>query len=194
MDDPKTLDYQTVRELIRDVDVLLFRRRKDANVVSVGISRLGRSEYTHVAMAAWWHERLWCIETNQRYGGGRVVLLSSVVARHPGLIEVYRSRRATAMRRFKILGAMLAVAGQPYGWRQFFTMAFKAMPFVRWFLPANTDDHSNGSRPVCSAAVGRAFRAGEIDLVPNLADSETTPGDIGRSAELQKLYRIGDLK
>ncbi len=37
---------------------------------------------------------------------------------------------------------------------------------------------------ICSEFVARAFRAGGIDLCPNLDPQETTPGDITNSAEV----------
>ena len=80
------VDYSEARDTIRDADLLLFRRR---NCIARLIEVAGRSPYVHAAMAAWWKDRLMCVEMTS--GGGRAQLLSNVVERWPGVIDVYQA-------------------------------------------------------------------------------------------------------
>ena len=78
--------YPLARRKIRDGDLLLFRPRR--GLMGRLITAAGRSDYSHAAMAVWWNGRLMCLETVQ-FGGGRAVLLSNLVERHPGSFDVY---------------------------------------------------------------------------------------------------------
>jgi hypothetical protein len=173
------LDYGLAREKIRDGDLLLFRRRR--GFLGKLISVAGRSEYSHAGMAAWWNGRLMCLETVQWHGGW-AILLSNLVEKHPGRIDVYRANaNRRRFDRLKAVDAMIEITGRRYGWLSLFAAAMVHLPFIRLLLRANTDDQSNGSLPFCSQAVARAYRAGGVDPVPNLADRATEPGDLARS-------------
>ena len=74
------IPYSGARQKIRDGDLLLFRREN--RLTSRLIAAAGRSEYCHAAMAAWWNERLMCLETVQSHGG-RAIMLSAAVADVP---------------------------------------------------------------------------------------------------------------
>jgi len=78
--------YADARREIRDADLLLFRSR---SLVWRLVSVAGRSPYTHAAMAGWWGDRLMCVEMTS--GGGRAQLLSNLVERWPGVIDVFRA-------------------------------------------------------------------------------------------------------
>ncbi len=67
--------YGQVRTLVRDGDLLLFRRR---GLISIA----GRGDHSHAAKAAWWGDDLFCLEVRE-WHGGRAVTLSSQVARYP---------------------------------------------------------------------------------------------------------------
>ena len=86
MNEPILIPYSDVRHKIRDADLLLFRRR---NRIARLIAVAGRSQYVHAAMAGWWKDRLMCVEMTS--GGGRAQLLSNLVARWPGVIDVYQA-------------------------------------------------------------------------------------------------------
>jgi hypothetical protein len=193
MDDSytKTLTYSAARKRIRDGDVLLFRRAP--GWMSAAIAVAGRSQYTHAGIAARWGERLMLLETVQRHGG-RAILLSGVVAEQPGRIDVY-GVVAASRRRFKraaAVGAMIEMTGKRYGWAGLWKIALLHLPFIRWFTKPMLSDTANGSFPFCSGAVARAYRAAgkQFDLVPNLADAATEPGDLARSAALEYRFTL----
>ncbi|MBN2475884.1 MAG: hypothetical protein JXB62_14830, partial [Pirellulales bacterium] len=160
-------------------------------LAGTAISVVGRSPYSHAAMAAWWHGRLMCLETLQGRGG-RAVMLSTLVADAPGWIDVFRIQ--LNRRRFNAqaaVEAMIEITGRRYGWRALVRAGLVHLPLVRFLVRPETDDAANGHLPFCSQAVARACRAGGIDLVPNLADRSTEPGDLARSAALVYRFTLG---
>ena len=177
--DATPVQYPLARSKIRDGDLLLFRRKR--SVASAAIATAGRSDYSHAGMAAWWRKRLMCLETIQG-AGGRAILLSNLVERHPGRIDVYAAN-ATRRRfdRDAAVEAMITMTGRQYGWLSLLRVALLHLPVVRLFTRPQTDDTADGSLPFCSQAVALACRAGGVDPVPNLADRLTEPGDLARS-------------
>ena len=174
------LPYSQIRGKIKDGDMLLFRRSH--GLMGKAISVAGRSEYSHAAMAAWWNGRLMCLEVLQGFGG-RATMLSRQVEAFGGRIDVYAAN-ATRKRfsRRRAVGAMIEMTGVRYGWWALLKAALLHLPVIRFMVTPDTNDKANGSVPFCSQAVSRAVRAGGVDPVPNLADAETEPGDLARSA------------
>ncbi|MBU4398355.1 MAG: hypothetical protein KKE86_03365 [Planctomycetes bacterium] len=207
MKEPLFVPYCDARRKIRGGDLLLFRPR---GFVWRAIAVAGRSEYTHAAMAGWWSRRLMCVEMCIR--GGRALLLSNIVRRWPGAIDVYRAnasgtglaggtRRsgggtglARGTRRFSraaAVRAMIEITGRRYGWFNLFRAALLHLPLFRFLVAPETDDAADSAAchrlsqcppPFCSQAVAMATRAGGVDPVPNLADRLTEPADLSRSS------------
>jgi hypothetical protein len=179
MNEPVHVNYADVRDTIHDADLLLFRRR---NRIARLIAVAGRSQYVHAAMAGWWRERLMCVEMTS--GGGRAQLLSNIVRRWPGVVDVYQAnslRRRFSRRR--ALLAMIGITGKQYGWAGLCRAALLHLPVFRFLAQPDTNDlEASPWPPFCSQAVAMADRAGGIDPVPNLADRLTEPGDLARSA------------
>jgi hypothetical protein len=171
-----TLDQ--ARPLVRDSDLLLFRRR---GLIAVA----GRSRHSHAAKAAWWGDDLFCLEVRE-WVGGRAVTLDSQVRRRPGQIDLFQAnpdnrwphydrRAATAcMRRF---------AGCSYGYRNVLRAALLHLPVVRLFVHPRLDDQLHDRHPpFCSQACALADRVGgAVDPVLLLPDRLTEPGDLARS-------------
>jgi len=151
--------YTDVRGEIRDTDLLLFRRR-DWYTRLIGVA--GRSPYVHAAMAGWWKDRLMCVEMTS--GGGRAQLLSNIVARWPGVVDVYHAN--AARRRFsrsRALLTMIGITGKQYGWMNLCRAALLHLPAFRFLVPPDTNDAENSSwPPFCSQAVAMAARAGGV--------------------------------
>ena len=186
MKEPLLSAYESVRRKIRGGDLLLFRPR---GMIWRAIAVAGRSEYTHAAMAGWWNGRLMCIEMTG--GGGRAQLLSNLVRRWPGAIDVFRAgacgaakgedERPSFSRRVAVR-AMIDITGRQYGWFNLLRAAVLHLPVLRFFVRPETDDAADTAwPPFCSQAVAMAARAGGVDPVPNLADRLTEPGDLARS-------------
>jgi hypothetical protein len=181
------MGYAEARREIRNADLLLFRRR---NRLTRLIVVAGRSQYVHAAMAGWWKDRLMCVEMTA--GGGRAQLLSNIVARWPGAIDVYRTN--AARRRFsreRALAAMIGITGKRYGWTNLCRAALLHLPVFRFLVRPDTNDLENSIwPPFCSQAVAMADRVGGIDPVPNLADRLTEPGDLARSAFFEYRFTL----
>jgi hypothetical protein len=178
MNHPNLVPYAAARRTIRDGDLLLYRPRCwYTRLIAVA----GRSEYVHAALAAWWNRRLMNVEMTS--GGGRAQLLSNLVERWPGVIDVYRAN--ACRRRFSrqaAVEAMIAVTGRQYGWLNLLKAATFHSPFLRFMVHPDEDDGEESNLPpFCSQAVSLACRRGGVDPVPNLADRLTEPADLSRS-------------
>lgn len=175
-------------------DVLLFRA---TGPVAAIIRWSGRTSYSHVGLAAWWGERLLVLESRE-LRGCRAVPLSSAAA--TGRVDLYRVRGAGELERADVLEEALKHLGGAYGWASILRMAFtrlpvgllRMVPVLRRVLPkgpsySENDGDPSGPRMVCSEYVARCWRAaGPLwDLVPRLADRNTEPGDLARSALLE---------
>lgn len=119
-----------------------------------------------------------------QFYGGHAVTLKSQVAKYPGRYDVYRPLAMTNPER--AVRHMRRLAGTSYGYKAVARASFLHMPFVRLFVKASVNDALSSKRPpYCSQAVASAVRAGGVDLVPNLSDRLTEPGDLARSSHLE---------
>ena len=174
----KLVSYRTVRDQIKDGDLLLFRRHG-------AISIAGRGDHSHAAKAAWWGEDLFLLETTA-FLGSRAVTLSSQVRRRPGRIDVYETNpedRWSEYDRAAAVRYMRRLAGADYGYAGLVAAALLHLPVVRWFVHPNVDDQAWDRRPpFCSQACAMADRlGGGVDAVKHLADRLTEPADLARS-------------
>jgi hypothetical protein len=185
--------FADASKLIKDADLLLFRRRplslrSPSTIFSKAIATSGRSDYTHAAKAVWWRANspscLLCVEVREFYGG-RAITLGSQVDENPGLIDVFAPTVCPGVQysRFGAAAFMLTFTGQPYGYRSIARAARAYLPLLRLGFTTDTDDAEVDHHAVfCSEAVSRADRlGGGVDPVPNLADRDTEPGDLARS-------------
>ena len=145
------------------------------------VAALGRSVYSHAAMAAWWYDTLMLAEMKQ-WLGGHAVTLSSQVEAAPGRWDVFTSAMPWAFDGAAAAETMIRLTGTRYGWWNVARVAVLHLPLLWWLARPLLRDDANGSAPYCSEAVSRACRAGGIDPVPNLADRLTEPSDLARSA------------
>jgi hypothetical protein len=84
---------------------------------------------------------------------------------------------------------MIGLVGARYGWLALARAACVHLPFVRWMLPAGSEDKL-GRLPFCSMAVSAALRAGGFDPCPLLSDDFTEPGDLADSPALQYKFTL----
>ena len=174
----KFVPLSDAQKIIRDADLLLFRRR---GLIAIA----GRGVHSHAAKAARWGDDLFCLEVRE-WHGGRAVTLASQVQKFPGRIDVYhanpkerwpeydRTRSTTLMRR---------LAGCDYGYAAVLAAAMLHLPFIRMAVRAEVEDDAIDRRPpFCSQACAMADRTGGgVDPVPHLADRLTEPTDLARS-------------
>jgi len=184
--------YREARGRVQDGDVLLFRAR---GPVSRVIGWATRSRYSHVALAVWIRQRLMVAESRE-LRGCRIIPMSAAL--QDARVDRYEPPPwATDFDREMVVDAALARLGQPYGYLHLVRIALSKLPTVllrrlpvvgRW-IPAGRqwsedDREPGGPSMICSEYVSSCYRAGGLDLVPRLADRDTTPGDLARSAAL----------
>ncbi len=178
--------YSEARPLLADGDVLLFRSR---GWIWSLIAVAGRSHYTHAAMVGRWRRRVMCVEMTG--GGGRAQSLSNLVERWPGTIDVYRTREIPVVKRLRAVDYMIDVTARPYGRWNLLRASLLHLPVVRCFANPSLDDAEDDRRPMfCSQAIASAYRSVGFDLVPNLCDRLTEPGDLARSALLEYQFTL----
>jgi len=174
----KLVRYEDARRLLRDGDLLLFRKPGI-------ISSFGRGIHSHAAKIAWWDDEPFCLEVLQ-FGGGRAVTLSSQVKQSPGRYDVYEVNPENRWKDYDRCGStrfMRRLCGCRYGYVNLAYAALLHMPLVRCFLRAETEDRAVDRRPpFCSHACAMADRiGGKVDPVMNLSDRLTEPADLARS-------------
>lgn len=183
--------YTEARDRIQDGDVLLFEAK---GRVSQVISWATRSRYSHAAMAVWIKGRLMVAESRE-FRGCRLVPLSAAL--EDAHAAWFTMMPWGTVDRERVADAALARLGQPYGWLHLVRIALsklptkllRLIPYVGKWIPAGRqwsedDQEPSGPRMICSEYVAHCYRAGGADLVPRLADRDTTPGDLARSALL----------
>ncbi len=180
----KTVAYNTARRWIRDGDLLLFQRPR-RSLFGRLIATAGRGEYSHAGKAAWWGDDLFCLEIREWYGG-RAVLLSRLVEREPGRIDVFETNPGGKWPEYDRSGSthfMRRLCGCDYGYLGVAAIALLHLPLIRCFVKVDVDDRSVGRRPpFCSHACAMADRiGGGVDPVEHLADRLTEPADLARS-------------
>jgi len=179
--------YREVRDQIRDSDLLLFRQR---GLVAMA----GRGKHGHAAMAAWWGDDLFLLET-RAVVGSRAVTCSSQVKRYSGRIDVFQVNPGNRWPEYDRAGAvrfMRRLAGREYGYVALLAAALLHLPILRILARPTTDDTSVAARPpFCSDACAMAYRlGGGVDAVPYLADRLTEPADLARSALFRYVFTL----
>lgn len=179
--------YAEARPLIRDGDVVLFESK---GPVAAAIRWGTRSAYSHAALVAWWGDDLILLESREGKGT-RAVRLSDAVAAKGSSLWLYTAadRYADDLDRGTVVAAARARLGAPYGWGAIVRDVLGRLPLLalalRRSLASLDDDRAARSRVKCSTLVALAYRAGGVDLVPQLSDDSTDPGDIARSLALR---------
>lgn len=196
---PPVVPYQPLRQVLLDGDVLLFQGTSPFGRL---VRWAGRTRYSHVALVV--HSkrgRIMVAEAREGLVGAiRLVPLSNAV-KGSVAVDLYRVRGATMTQNELVAARAEEYLGQAYGWASILRMACSRLPlFLLRKLPlvgpmlgratawSDNDREPSGRAMVCSEYVARCWReGGGVDLVPNLADGSTEPGDIARSAALAAL-------
>lgn len=205
------MPYTEARKHIEEADVLLFRA---GGFPSIGwwITRYG-GIHSHVGLAHWDRDRLYCIEQRE-FKGGRSVALKHQVEINPNKIDVYRPNKCVYIPEVyknngdfsvtwqkKIFGAArandvtniaLELTGTEYGWKNIWEIVKCHAPFFR-LLRKEKEDKDIDRAYVCSTLVTYSYRKAYLDPCPNLSDDRTTPADIAQSALFHYMFTIGEV-
>lgn len=203
------MSYADYRSIIEDGDVLLF---ESSGWIARSIRWATRSRFSHAALTVWVGDRIMVAESRE-LKGCRLVPLSSVLAGktvslfkpHPLLAHDVSHGPASALDRNAVRNAAFDRLGQSYGYWSIVLMLLQKLPLVmlanslgifqhvpvvgrvipKWGQLYSEDDlREPTTHLVCSAYVAWCWRKGGVDLVKNLSDRNTTPGDLARSLGL----------
>jgi len=206
------LPYGEARGYIMDADVLLYSGR---SLLSKCIKSLGRTRYSHAAMAGWSngvtegeYSRLFVYE--MLITGGAGTSLSAHAEKWPGTIDVYRvadihstfewdpTRQVQAgiphvLDRRKAVSLMkdFCRPGE-YGWWHLWKASLLHFPILRFFskMPADDELEDRSRPPHCSEAISYALRNSFTDVVRNTPDHYTEPGELSRSPLLHYMFTL----
>lgn len=195
--------YSQARNLINEADILLFRAQ---GFVGKGIVAYTGGIHSHVGIAHWDDDRLYCVEQRE-FKGGRSVILSSQIK--DSTIDIYRASPIITkissinndsvdwnLQRFndqtarKITSTALSLTGQPYGWRNIWEIFKGYAPGFRLIYRPKNGDDTISQAYVCSTVVTYSYRINYADPCPNLSDARTTPADIAQSSMFHYLFTI----
>lgn len=194
--EPKRLDYAAARSTVRDGDVLLWR---GSSWLSQVIRWAGRSPYSHAGLAVWIRGRLMVAESRERKGIRLLPLRSAVAGAAVDLYGVKASLQTSSEPgsvRERVVLRALELLGEPYGYRRILLIAFGRIPILGRLVFGSSwssdDERVVDGRLglVCSAYVALCWHLAGLDLVPNLADASTEPGDLARSGLLELRGRL----
>jgi cell wall-associated NlpC family hydrolase len=172
------LDYHQARSRIQTGDVLLFQ----------GTSRLSRfirwgsrSAYSHAGMALWWNDRLMVVQSANR--GVEVLPASTAVDRYDGQVDWWQPTEEVQARlnARALVDAAFDELGKPFA-----VLPLMAL-VVRMFRGddvGHSDERYGTENYFCSQLVSRCYRKAGVDLVPDKADADTSPGDMARAGLL----------
>jgi hypothetical protein len=206
------LKYSKYKHLIKDADVLLFPSTKFPNF-GWWISKYTTSNYSHAALACWNGTDIDCLEFRE-FKGSRIYPLQQYIQdgytvdvfrpmsifEHP-IIEYthnkdfylsYDTHIFNQKTANKIIETAKSLIGIHYSWSTIFKMARTYIPFARLWtdIHINDDEWHDSHSFVCSTLIAYCYRKHFLDPVPFLADRFTSPGDLGRSGILFKLFSI----
>lgn len=205
------LTLEQAKLLIQEGDVLLFRS-PPFPAIGWWITRYTGGLYSHVGLAHWDNQVLYCVEQRE-FLGGRSVTLESQIKDNPGRIDVFRAkpkvfyptvhmdsdkpkvvyetRNLTYEVKRQVVETGLRMTGDSYGWQNIWGIFKGYAPFARIILnKPPIDDSVDSHAYVCSTLVAHSYRKHYSDPCPNLNDDRTTPDDISRSALFDYLFTI----
>lgn len=203
------MPFEEASKHIEEADVLLFEAR---GIIGKAIISLTGGKHSHVALAHWDRDQLYCVEQKE-FKGGRSVALAQVVKEKPHRIDVYRVNKYiyvpevvknngtfTVSWEKKVFGEKeansvvdigLSLTGSSYGWQNIWEILKCYAPFYR-LLRKHKGDEEIVRAFVCSTLVTYSYRKVYVDLCPNLSDTRTTPADIAQSGLLHYMFTIGE--
>ncbi len=204
------LNYDKAKPLIEEGDVLLFRSN---NWYSFFIKKISQSLYSHSALASWHstngEEGILEILEFHLFSGGAAKNLKNMVEQYPGIIDVYRPSPTRYELKYypdngvlvnekkydgkAVTNTMRRLTALPYSLLKIGLLA-KGYSFGLRLLnnvKAISDDTLKKSFSyVCSTSVAHSMNANGYDLIKNLSDSKTKPGDLASSSSLNYLFTL----
>jgi len=172
------MTYDEARRLMKDGDILLFDSYSWQHRL---ITRpLLGFRYSHVAVAVWWNERLFALESVAGKGA-RTQLLSKSIREYHGRVALhFRRIQLDDSERGKIIVRMQDQLGKDYAKWEALLFGIKLL----FGVPLSPRDAaSRSTRIFCSWYVADGYSAAERDLIPGLADEDVKPDAIADATQ-----------
>lgn len=150
------MDYQTVRSIAKDGDVLFLHVDKK-NLLSRVTAFFTKSLFTHAAFLFWYKDRLMLVESTT-HGGIRIVQASTYSDREITLVSAPKSWT-------DIEGSALSRSGtSEYGWFSAFYIGLREFFFTHFDvkLPQDKDNRNKA----CSEFVAEVLELADVDVSP----------------------------
>lgn len=185
------ISYAEAAPKIRSGDCLSFLPRcswyRPWSYCTWIIALTSHNHICHTAMACWWGRNLLAVQMTS--SPQRIVLLSELVRRWPGIITVSRPNDFGKLARWDASNTMVSITEQPYGWMRILLLGL-AHTFTGGLIYPNVpDDQYQNTKwpPVCSEAYARACRLNGFK-VSERPDCRTEPYHLYDSPRLRKLF------
>jgi hypothetical protein len=187
-----------IQNYLKEGDILLF---KSPSFPKLGwwVAKYTLSDYSHIGLVHFIDKEAYCLEFKE-FVGCRVYKLSDYILQECDRIDVFRTARhvcfTNSVHNFteetakNITYEAHKFIGKKYNWSLIFYISLWYIPIVRLFLNSLSMDRDNASSFICSSFIAFLWRKHFVDLVSNLDDDHTKPGDIARSPLLEKLYTL----
>ncbi|MCC6624373.1 MAG: hypothetical protein IT385_24190 [Deltaproteobacteria bacterium] len=183
----EAIPYDTMRDALADGDIVMCVGN---GPMSRLIRWLSKSRASHAGIIMHWHDRILVAEATGKHGV-HVWPLSNCVRKYDGRIALYRPTPATRARADldKLRASIIQHLGTGYRTSSLFQIGWHLL----WSRPRAMKDPAR--RPpkrefVCSELVAACYRDAGVDLVPDVPDGYTTPGDLERSPALERVGRL----
>lgn len=185
-------------KLLKEGDILLF---KAPSFPRLGwwIAKYTTSEYSHIGLVHFINNKAYCIEFKE-FIGCRLIPLEDYVKQECDRIDVFRTANHVCFsnkvhnfdeKTAKIITNNAKIfIGKKYNWGLIFYIAMHYIPIVRLFINVMSPENKEVKSFICSSFIAYLWRKHFVDLVVNLDDGYTKPGDIARSPLLEKLYTL----
>lgn len=181
------LNYEDIRELIKNGDVLLYRGTGIFSRLIIWASRRKiklekRHTKSHIEFAVWWQNRLMALGA---VGKGVIPTpLSNNVKNYHGTVELYKADLSDTQRDI-IMHYALMQLGKKYS-------RLRKMIKLGWMLITGKGrDKRDAYREVnemkCSHYVSGGYNLAGADPVKGLSDEDITPSEIAQSRIFKKV-------
>lgn len=167
--DPVLRNYHDIKDQVQDGDLFFFRGRFQVSKLFVWLTH---SYYSHVAVVAWWGDRLMILQAEGP--GVQAVPLSVAVAEYPGRADWYRLRHESIPDAGRKLPQVLGHARADLGLK--FGLGDALRSLFRWLKKVPFRNPKSPKALFCAEYVERSFRLGGVPL-PRTANGEV-PADI----------------
>jgi len=195
---------EQIKSHLHEADILLFNHPKYIWNVGWWVAKLTGSKYSHTGLVTWKNDEIHILEYRE-FARARCIPLSFYLEKS-NEVDIYRIDQQiyapTIDKNFEekiviktfnpdvakcITNYAKSLIGHGYSYYIIWEIFKSKIPFLRLF--SNMDKEYTGMR-VCSTLVAEAYQHCGFDLVPNLSNSFTSPGDLARSSSLNYLCTI----